>query len=54
MKLFLSILLLTISLSISAQNVLPKVSSGKLVRIENFQSKYVTPRNIDIWLPTRL
>lgn len=27
------------------------VVSGKIDRIEKFQSKYVTPRNIDIWLP---
>lgn len=34
-----------------SQNILPKVISGKLERIENFQSKYVTSRNVDIWLP---
>jgi len=27
------------------------VSGGKLLRIENFKSDYVVPRNIDIWLP---
>ncbi|MCX6278491.1 MAG: alpha/beta hydrolase-fold protein [Bacteroidetes bacterium] len=30
---------------------LPVVSSGSIARLENFQSKYITPRNIDIWLP---
>jgi enterochelin esterase-like enzyme len=30
---------------------IPVVSSGKLIRIENFQSKFVNPRNIDVWLP---
>lgn len=30
---------------------LPKVASGKIVHIENFNSKFVKPRNIDIWLP---
>jgi enterochelin esterase-like enzyme len=30
---------------------LPKVINGKLERIENFKSDYVTSRNIDIWLP---
>ncbi len=30
---------------------IPTVSSGKIIRIENFQSNYVTARNIDIWLP---
>lgn len=44
-------MIIAISVPISAQNVLPKVSSGKLVRIENFHSKYVTQRNIDIWFP---
>jgi len=29
----------------------PIPSNGKIVRLENFQSKYVSPRNIDIWLP---
>jgi hypothetical protein len=30
---------------------LPEVSSGKIERIENFKSKYILPRNIDVWLP---
>ncbi len=30
---------------------LPKVSSGRLERIDNFQSNYCTARPIDIWLP---
>jgi enterochelin esterase-like enzyme len=29
----------------------PKVSQGKFIRIENFASKFVPARNIDIWLP---
>lgn len=28
-----------------------KVSNGKVERIENFESKYVKPRNVDVWLP---
>jgi predicted alpha/beta superfamily hydrolase len=28
-----------------------KPSAGKIARIENFKSEYVTPRNIDVWLP---
>jgi predicted alpha/beta superfamily hydrolase len=44
------ILLLFISYAVSAQN-LPKVTSGKIVRIKNFESEFVSPRNIDIWLP---
>ncbi|MFY7652879.1 MAG: alpha/beta hydrolase-fold protein, partial [Chitinophagaceae bacterium] len=34
----------------NAQN-LPQVSSGKLVRLENFSSKFVDARNVDIWFP---
>lgn len=33
-----------------AQN-LPKVDSGTIERIENFQSIFVGARNVDIWLP---
>ncbi len=29
----------------------PKVSSGTIERIEKFQSKYVDPRTVDVWLP---
>lgn len=39
------------TIMINAQENLPKVISGKVERIENFSSKYVTARNIDIWLP---
>ena len=35
----------------NAQTKLPEVSSGKLERIENFKSKFVSDRNIDVWLP---
>lgn len=51
MKLLIAIpLLLLTGLSTIAQK-LPAVSSGTLKRIDSFASKYVTPRNIDIWLP---
>jgi enterochelin esterase-like enzyme len=30
---------------------IPKVSTGTIKRFENFSSKYVVPRNIDVWLP---
>jgi len=33
------------------QTSIPAVSSGKIIRINNFPSKYVAPRNVDIWLP---
>jgi enterochelin esterase-like enzyme len=48
------IILITISIflgQVNAQNFLPQVVSGKIERIENFQSKFVTSRTIDIWLP---
>ncbi len=35
----------------TAQSVLPNVSFGKIDRISNFKSKFVTARNVDIWLP---
>jgi enterochelin esterase-like enzyme len=31
---------------------LPKVSSGTVERIQNFASKFVTQRNVDVWLPS--
>ncbi len=30
---------------------LPKVASGTIERFENFQSKYVAARTVDVWLP---
>lgn len=36
---------------VNAQYPLPQVAGGTIERIENFQSKFVTERNIDIWLP---
>lgn len=30
---------------------LPKVSFGKIERLENFKSKFIDSRNIDVWLP---
>ena len=30
---------------------IPEVSFGRIERIENFQSQFVTPRTIDVWLP---
>ena len=45
-----NIFLLFIANTLFAQT-LPKVSTGTLERIENLSSKYVTARNIDVWLP---
>lgn len=50
-KLILFISFLLLSTQHKAQNTLPKVVSGKIERIENFQSRYISERNIDIWLP---
>lgn len=46
--------LICLSLLINQFNVfaqLPIPSSGRIVRVENFSSKYVPSRNVDIWLP---
>lgn len=50
-RLCLFFFFLILSAQTKAQNLLPQVVSGKIERLENFQSKYVTARNIDIWLP---
>ena len=55
--LFCIILFLTTYLNIFSQNVvatvdrLPRVAAGSFKRFENFQSKYVEVRNVDVWLP---
>jgi enterochelin esterase-like enzyme len=46
-SLFIFILLANWSFS----QEIPKVTSGTIERIANFESKYVTSRNIDVWLP---
>lgn len=30
---------------------MPNLASGTIERIHNFESKYITPRNVDVWLP---
>jgi predicted alpha/beta superfamily hydrolase len=45
------ILLVNNSIDIHCQQPIPKVTQGKIERIENFKSNYVQPRNIDIWIP---
>jgi enterochelin esterase-like enzyme len=39
------------TLWLCADAQLPVVVGGTLERIENFESKFVTPRNVDVWLP---
>lgn len=46
---FLSFLACLISHSALSQ--VPKVAVGTIKQIENFQSKFVAARNIDVWLP---
>ena len=48
MKKIFALLLMTIAVT-QAQEV--KVTSGKVVRFQNFKSKFVDARNVDVWLP---
>ncbi|MDE3234336.1 MAG: alpha/beta hydrolase [Bacteroidota bacterium] len=50
-KLIFCTLLFLNATFLKAQNTIPKVVSGRIERIENFHSKYITQRNVDIWLP---
>ncbi|TCZ74108.1 alpha/beta hydrolase [Flaviaesturariibacter aridisoli] len=45
------ILFLVSLLSVFASAQVPKVSTGRIVRIDSFRSKFVTARNVDVWLP---
>jgi hypothetical protein len=47
---YLSLISLLFLIKVNAQ-ILPKVSAGSIKRIEHFPSKFVSPRNVDIWLP---
>lgn len=49
MKVLIALLLILPNLLVG-QN-LPLTSAGKVNRINDFPSKYCTPRNVDIWLP---
>ena len=46
---FITIFLMFCAAALPAQ--VPNVSSGTIRRFENFKSKYVNARNIDVWLP---
>jgi enterochelin esterase-like enzyme len=37
--------------SLSMAEELPQVSTSKLERLENFPSRFVAPRHVDVWLP---
>jgi predicted alpha/beta superfamily hydrolase len=49
--LILAAVCLCVTFFSNAQQPLPKVIQGRIIRIEKFSSIYVTPRTIDIWLP---
>lgn len=49
MKLYL--ILMSLALQHTAIAQLPVVSSGTVKRMENFSSRFVTARNVDVWLP---
>ncbi len=44
-------ILLALFLSLSLFGQIPIPSSGRIERHENFQSKFVETRNVDVWLP---
>jgi enterochelin esterase-like enzyme len=45
------LLLLIITMQGKTQNSIPEVVSGRIDRIPEFKSGYVTARNVDVWLP---
>ena len=47
---FITVLILLYAGFLHSQT-LPKVSSGTIQRLENFSSKFVEARNVDIWFP---
>jgi predicted alpha/beta superfamily hydrolase len=46
------LLLSTIFMLMACNTNLPRVSSGEIIRFEAFESSYVNPRNVDVWLPS--
>ncbi|MGA3012957.1 MAG: alpha/beta hydrolase-fold protein [Bacteroidales bacterium] len=49
MKRFLVLFFMIVATGSLAQ--IPNVSGGKIVHYENFNSVFVDPRNVDVWLP---
>ena len=45
----LTLILIVFCSLLQAQNI--KVSTGKVQRFENFESKFIDARNVDVWLP---
>lgn len=50
MRMMLSVVLAAL-LNLNAQAQVPRVSSGHIERIEAMPSKFLPPRNVDVWLP---
>ena len=49
---FALLLLILISCATFEKNPdLPNVASGEIIRVDSFPSEFVSPRNVDIWLP---
>lgn len=42
---------IAINMTMASQEPVPRVVSGTITRIADFQSQYITSRNIDVWLP---
>ena len=49
MRLYFLFLLCLLAVGVSAQ--IPKVSSGRMERIDSFRSNYISARTVDVWLP---
>jgi enterochelin esterase-like enzyme len=45
------LIVILIAVRLPGYSQVPGVSSGELTRIENFPSKYITPRSVDVWIP---
>ena len=48
---YLLLVTLLMTTMLVAQDEIPSVVSGKIDRIENFKSEYVTSRHVDVWVP---
>jgi len=44
-------MIICVGTSFSANRDLPTVSKGKIIRLSNFESRFIESRNIDVWLP---
>ena len=50
LRLLFVLLILLLNMAVSAQT--SSLLVGKIEHFENFNSKYVRPRNVDVWLPS--